>query len=98
KTDSGQRLARPPVPLGPRHPAIDERQFDILERRRALQEIEALKHEAEIVAPQKGAPVAVEPARIEPAKEKVAAARRIETAHDVHAGRFSGAARAHDGD
>ena len=47
--------------------AIEERELDVLERGRALQQIEALKDEAEIEAPQDRAGVA-ERADIETAK------------------------------
>src|SRR3546814_13019847 len=46
---------------GPRLAAIEQRQLDILERARARQQDEALKHEAEILAPQQPALIAVEP-------------------------------------
>src|SRR5262245_305120 len=55
EADPSQRIARLLAPFAARKPAIDQRQLDILERGRALQEIEALKHEAEVIAAQKRA-------------------------------------------
>jgi hypothetical protein len=44
-------LAREPAPLAPREAAVDERQLDVLERRCAAKQMEALKDEAEEIAP-----------------------------------------------
>src|SRR3546814_9513715 len=54
---------------GPRLAAIEQRQLDILERARARQQVEALKHEAEILAPQQRALIAVEPFDMVPAEQ-----------------------------
>ncbi len=78
--------------------AIEQRQFDILQRRGARQQVEALKDEAQVVAAQQGALVAVEAFDMDAAKQVVAGSRRVEAAEDVHRGGFAGTARPHDGD
>ena len=46
--DLGERIAAATrAPLRPAHAAVDERQLDVLQRRGARQQIEALEHEAE---------------------------------------------------
>ena len=55
QADGRQRLARPAAPLAGGHPAIDQRQLDVLERRRAIEQVESLKDEPEVVAAQQRA-------------------------------------------
>jgi glucose 1-dehydrogenase len=39
ETDEREHLARPRVPLAPRHAAVDERQLDVFERRQAVLDV-----------------------------------------------------------
>ncbi len=95
EADPRQRFhgERPALPVA--HAAIDQRQLDILDRRGAGEQVEALEHEAEIMPAQQRALLAVEPPDLD-AVEKVAAARRlIEAADDVHGRRLARARWAH---
>src|SRR5690606_21983196 len=56
----GEGLARPPAPLGRRYPLVDQRQLDVLERRGARQQVEALEHEADVMTAEQRPLVAVE--------------------------------------
>ena len=77
---------------------VDQRQLDVLERRRAGEQVERLEDEADLPVPDLGALVAVEPGDVDPV-EKVAARRGpVEAADDVHEGALAGPGRPHDGD
>ena len=98
KADLGQRFHREVMTLAGGDAAIDQRQFDILHRGGARQEIVALEDEADIEIAQHGAAVAVETASID-AHETVGSGRRcVEAADDVHRRRLARAGRTHDGD
>ncbi len=98
ETHALERERGPRAALRGLEAAIDERQLHVLERRRAPQKIEALEHEAQIVAAQKAALVARQAAHIDALEEVAAGGGRIEAAHDVHRGRFARARGAHDRD
>ncbi len=86
------------VTFGAADAAIDQRQFDVFQRGGALEEIEPLEHEAEIVPAQQRALVAAEGTHIGAAEEIMAAGRRIEAAQNVHSCRLARARGAHHGD
>src|SRR5690606_10578205 len=96
--DEREHLARPPLPLALRQAAIDERQLDVLERRRAVQQVESLKDEADEVASEQRPLLAREPGDVRALEEIPAARRPIEAAQDVQARRLAGAARARQRD
>ena len=50
QADLVERLERQAPPLGGRHAAIDQRQLDVLDRRGARQQVEALEDEADEMA------------------------------------------------
>src|SRR3546814_20907564 len=83
---------------GPRLAAIEQRQLDILERARARQQVEALKHEAEILAPQQRALIAVEPFDMMATEQEFALGRHIEATEDVHRSRLARSRWAHHRD
>src|SRR5262249_47565991 len=70
-------------------------QFEVLDCGGALQEIEALEDEAEIVAAQQRELVACHAADFHAAEEVLPAGRRIETAQEVHRGGLARARKAH---
>src|SRR6476661_6445359 len=84
KSHGGKRFARKRVTLFQRRAPIDQRKLEIFERRGAFQQIEALKHEADEIAPQQGTLVTRERTDIDPAKEIMTRCRRIETAENIH--------------
>ena len=98
ETDFVQRLARARVPLLGRHVPVDQRQLDVLERGGAAQQIEALEHEAQVVAAQQRALIGVHLADGDAEEAIRAGGRRIEAAEDVHAGGLARAARPHHRD
>ena len=81
-----------------RHPAVKQRQLDILQRRGAGKKIEALEDEADEVAAEQRTLIAVELADVDSVEAVGPAGRRIEAAEDVHRRRLAGTARPHDGD
>jgi len=88
--------AQPP-PLRARYAPIDQREFEILQRRGALQQIEPLEYETDVVATQQRALLARHAADVRTTKIIVPVRRRVETAENIHAGRFAGARRSHHG-
>ena len=68
---------------------IDQRQFDVFQRRLPRQQVEALKHEAEITPPQQAALVTIQLLHLHPAKPEHPAGRHIKAAEDVHRCRFA---------
>ena len=80
------------------HAAVDERQFDVLDRRGAGEQIVALEHEAEVVAPEQRALIAGQPGDIDAVETVAAGGRPVEAADDVHGGGLAGARGPHDGD
>jgi hypothetical protein len=84
-------------PSSPTRRSVDERQFHVLGRRRARQQIEALEHETEEMPAQQRALVAPQLADRDALEKIVAGSRRIEAADHVHRRRFAGAGRSHDG-
>src|SRR5680860_809496 len=65
EANAGKRVHGKGAAFGELHAAIDQWQLDILHRGCAGEEIEALKHEAEIIAPEQGALLAVEAAHLD---------------------------------
>ena len=91
---------RPLAPLGRRHAAavrVEQRQLDVLERRGARQQVEALEHEPDLrVADARQ--LVVRQLRHVAAVQQIAAARRpIQAAEDVHERRLARARRPDDG-
>ena len=79
-----QRRARGRMPRGGRLAAIEQRQLDVLERRRAREQIEALEHEAEVVPAQQRALIARQRSRRARPGTDTRPGRHIETAEDIH--------------
>ena len=98
KADLGERLERQTPPLGRRHAAIDQRQLDILDRRGARQQVEALEDEAEEMTADPRLMAGVEVADADAVEGIGAGGRPVEAAQDVHRRRLARAAGPHDGD
>ena len=79
-----------------RNAAIQKRQFHVFQGRRARQEIEPLKDEAQELAPQESALVARELFDVQALEEVLAARGAVERADDVHHRRLARARGAHD--
>jgi hypothetical protein len=88
QTHLRQRGARPLVLIGERQVAVVERQLDVLQRRRARQQVEVLKDEAELAIAQRRARVGGEMRDVLAAEAIGARGRTIEAANDVHEGRL----------
>lgn len=58
EADGGERLQRCGAALARGHAAIEQGQLDVLQRRRASQQVVALKDEADVVAAEQGALIA----------------------------------------
>jgi hypothetical protein len=89
ETDRGQTFCRTPVAFGAANAGIEHRQFNILERRRARQKIESLKHESDFVRANVGTFVFGHFGDILTIKDVSPFRRAIETTKDVHRCRFS---------
>jgi len=83
---------------GSRFAAIDQRQLDVFQRSGTRQQVETLKHEAEVIAPQQRALVARQLFDADTLEFVAAAAGRVEAAEDVHRCRLARTAGTHDGD
>src|ERR1051326_551311 len=82
---------------GPRrHPAVHQRELDVLQRRRAGQEIEGLEDEPDLPVPHPGERVVRHAGHFLPVEPVFAAGRRVETADQVHQRGLAGARGAHD--
>ena len=85
-------------PFAARHVGEDHRQLDVLGRRQAPHEVERLKDETDVVAPdlrQLGCAQLADAAAVQPV---AAGGRAVETADDVEQRRLARAGRSHDGD
>ena len=74
------------MPLGRLHRlvGVEQGQLDVVERRRSREQIESLKHEADLVVAHLGKLVAAELGDVAPVEKILAAGRVIETAENVH--------------
>ena len=76
---------------------VEQRQLDVVERRRARQQVEALEHEPDLLIAH-ARQLVLRQLRHVPAVELIDAARRpVETAGDVHERRLAGSRRAGHG-
>ena len=96
---AARRPARGRVRARLRLAAIEQRQLDVLQRRGARQQVEALEHEAQVAAAQQRALVARQ--RLDtgaPRNRYSPGAGRVQAAQDVHRRGLARAAGPHDGD
>src|SRR4030095_17189415 len=77
---------------------VEERQLDVLERRRARQEIKALENETKLAIANVGQLIAVETGNIEAIEQVAAVSWAIEATEQIHQGGFPRTTRAHKGD
>ena len=84
------------IALRGRHPRIDRRHLDVLERGRGVDEVVALEDEAERLAPQPSQLVAVEARDILAHEPVGAGGGAIQAAEDVHQRGLARPRRAHD--
>ena len=92
----GERVVRPGTVLRQRHVTVHQRQGDVLARRRARQQVEALEDEADAAIAQLGATVRVEAPHVDAVEQVGAGGGPIEAAEDVEQRRLAGARRPHD--
>src|ERR1035437_4684691 len=71
---------------------IDQRQLHVFHRRRAFEQVIALKHKPQVVPPQKRPLVACQLPYLHTLKPIFAGSRRVQAAQDVHARALAGAA------
>src|SRR5690242_17573356 len=94
EADSVQRLFRTSVAFRQRHLRVDQRQLDVLGRRRAFEQVEALEHEADELIAYFRELDARQLRHVTPAEQVAAARGRVEAPEQVHEGRLAGARRA----
>ena len=80
------------------HAGVDERQLDVVQRRRARQQVERLEHEPNLFVPDARQLVVVHLADLLAVQQVAALARRVQTADQVHQRRLARPGRPHDGD
>jgi hypothetical protein len=98
QADLGQRGAGGGVALRGALAAVEQRQLDVLLRRGARQQVEALEDEAQVAPPQPGALVARQALHLDTLEGVAARRRHVQAAEQVHHGGLARAARAHHGD
>jgi hypothetical protein len=76
---------------------IEQRQFDVLHRGRARQQIEALKHETDAAAANLRQGRLIQLGDVDPFKQVIARGRHIQATQDVHQGGLARTRGAHDG-
>src|SRR4051812_10352769 len=98
ESDAMERIHRGLVALfaRPAEVSVNERELDILDCRRAREQIEALKNEADLRVPDDGALVAIERRDVDAVELVRAVSGTVETPEDVHQRRLAGAGRSHD--
>src|SRR5574341_943207 len=98
QTYQGERLQGTLMPARAMKPIVHHRQLDVLQRRCARQEIEALKDETDLAVADMG-PLVRRKRTYFAVVEKVTPPRgSVEATQDVHEGGLSRAGGAHDGD
>ena len=98
QTDRLERRERAAPSLGGRHLAgdVEQRQLDVLDRRRPRQQVEPLKHEADLAVADLREFVVVQPRDVAVLEPVLARGRTIEAAEDVHERRLAGSRRSDD--
>jgi hypothetical protein len=89
ETDPGQHLEGFAFTLPARHVGIEQGQLDIVEAIGPRQEIEGLEDEADLLVPYVGKLVVIEFADLVSVEMVFAPARPVETAYEIHEGRFA---------
>ena len=99
KPDDLERLHGAAVALGPLHlrpTVVEQRQLDVVERRRPGQQVEALEHESDLLVAHDGELVLRHARDVLAVEEVFAAGGAVEAAEDVHQRRLAGSRRARD--
>src|ERR1044071_1549841 len=97
ETHELQHLARARVPVLGRRAVVHHRQLDVLDRRGAREQVEALKDEADFAVADMRPFVGREPAYVFGLQKIGSVRRTIEAAEYVHERGLAGARRSHDG-
>ena len=92
-----ERRARAHVAILGRNARVHERQLDVAQRRRARQQVERLKDEADLFIPDARELVVVHLAHLLAVQEIRAFAGRVEAPDEIHQRRLARARRPHDG-
>ena len=79
------------------HARVDQRQLDVVQRRRARQQVEGLEDEPDLLVPDPGQLVVVHLADLLAVQQVAALARRVEAADQVHQRGLARPRRPHDG-
>ena len=98
QTHRRQRFRGAALTFGRRHARIAQRHRHVVLRAHPRQQIEALEHEADLVAAQDRAFFGVQRRDIHAVAQVGAGGRRVETADEIHQRRFAGTGRPHDRD
>ena len=98
KPDLLQLLHRAGTTLRRRDAAVEQRQLDVFQRRRARQQVELLEHESDRAVADAGQLVGGEPGDVLAVEPVGARRRHVEAADHVHERRLARARRAHDRD
>src|SRR5262249_61032314 len=89
QTDCGEPLARARAPLACGEGGVEQRQLDVLERRRSRQQVELLEDEPDLGVADPGELVRREAGHVLAVELVASGARRVEAAQQVHEGRLA---------
>src|SRR5262245_61091062 len=92
-----QRLLRLALPFIRAETGVHERQFDVMERSGARQEVERLEDEPDLLVPNTGQGVVTHLRDFQAVQPIFAGVRRIQAPDDVHQRRLARTGRTHDG-
>ena len=95
--DGGERLLGHDSALVAADLRVDQRQLDVLQRRGAREEIERLKHEADLLVAHRGQLVIVHRLDRRAVEDVLPGGGAVEAADDVHERRLAGTGGSHDG-
>ena len=102
EADDLEHFLRALVPLGGLHlvraAVVEQRQLDVVERRRPRQQVEPLEDEADLLVADDRQLVLRHPGDVLAVEEVLPARRPIQAPDDVHEGRLAGSRRARDAD
>ena len=97
KADGDDRVCDALFVFGRRNAAVEERQLHVFKYGRAGEQVERLKHKADLIVARLGHLIIGEFARLLAVENIRAASRLVEKADDMHERGFAGAGRTHYG-
>src|SRR6266852_5170109 len=98
ESDQSKRLARPLLAFCFADARVQRGEFDVFQSGGARQQVEALKNETDFAIANGGQFFLAEAGDLDAFEHIASSVGFVEAAHNIHEGRFTAAAGAHDGD